>query len=151
MPELENWSLVTPNSFKPNTGMYHPGTWVGNMACHRFILSLFLHQDGSESLRGINMGQDMVLTSSMMLLGPTILPSDREVRAERLREMLLCVGGSNAQSLKDARNSQVALPRAAEADHRKGFREASVTLPGRAGGGGRPARDGHVYKLKGCL
>lgn len=82
------------------------------------------------------MGQDTVLTSSMMLLSPAILPSDRKVRAERLREMFLCVGGSNAQSLKDARNSQVTLPSAAQADHSKGFREASVPLPGRAGGGG---------------
>lgn len=71
------------------------------------------------------MGQDVALTSSMMLLGPAILPSDRKVRAERLRETLLCVGGSNAQFLKDARNSHVTLPRAAEKDHSKGFREAS--------------------------
>lgn len=49
--------------------------------------------------------------------------------------MLLCVGGSNAQFLKDARNSQV-LPRAAEADHSKGFREASVTFQAELGEGG---------------
>lgn len=79
----------------------------------------------------------MALTSSMMLLGPAILPSDRKVKAERLRETLLRVGGSNAQFLKDARNSHVTLPRAAEEGHSTGFREAM--LPGRAGGRGSPA------------
>lgn len=133
MPELENWNLVTPYSFKSNTGMYHPrGTWpvIG-----------FLHQDGSEGGESLRVGQDMVLTSSMMLLGSAILPLDRKVRAERLRETLLCVGGSNAQSLKDARNSQVTLPRAAEADRSKGFREAS-DASSQSWGRGSPARDG---------